>query len=175
MENLKTCFKKTEDGVAKSCADRPLQNSYTPDGPPYLPHMHSSWQMHRQSQARNPIREYCLPFQLHHFASMSDYHNPWLKQNPPGQPSLQPDCPWSWAAAAAAGIPSVSEALWGQLNMQEPPAETGLMQEVETRRALSSKGERSCGSRRSHLSQELDIQPGRKSKHNTQCRYVFLV
>lgn len=67
----------------------------------------------------------------------------------------------------------MSEALWGHLNVQEPPAETGLMQvvreEAETRRAPSSKGERGSGSRRSRLSQELDIQPGRKSKHNTYC------
>lgn len=170
MENLKKCSKNPQDGVAKSCTDRPLQNSYIPDGSPYLPYMHSSWQMHPQSQARNPTTESGLPFQLHHFASMSDYHNLWQKQNPPGWPSPQPDCPWSWAAGAA-GIPSVSEALWGPLNMQEPPAETGCMQvvreEVETRRAPSSKGERSGGSRRSRLSQELDIQPGRKSK--TQC------
>lgn len=178
MENLKTRSKNTQDRVAKSCTDRPLQNSYIPDGSPYLPYTHSSWQMHPQSQARNPIRESCLPFQLHHFASMSDYHNLWLKQNPPVRPSLQTDCPWSWAAGAA-GIPSVSEALWGHINTQEPPADTGLMQvvreEVETRRASSSKGERGGGSRRSRLSQELDVQPGRKSNHNTHCVYSFFL
>lgn len=166
------CPKNTQDGATKSSADQPLlsQNSYNQDGSPHLPYMQSSWQTHPQSQARCPIRVPYHPFQPHHLASMPGHHHPWPRQNTQGQASLQPDYPRSWTV----GIPSGSEALWGQLYVEEPPAERGVPQvvgeEAETSRAPRSKGERGGGSRSSHLSQELDIKPGRKRKHDT---YLF--
>ncbi|TMS17840.1 hypothetical protein E3U43_001909 [Larimichthys crocea] len=91
-------------------------------------------------------------FQLH--------HPPWPRQHPSGWASSQPNYPLSWTAGAA-GIPSDSEALWGQLYMDEPPPER--MDGAEASRAPSSKREISGGSRSSHLSQELDIKPVRLS------------
>ncbi|XP_045887437.1 ABC transporter F family member 4-like [Micropterus dolomieu] len=168
------------------------QNShldYNQHGSPHLPYTQSSWQTNPQSQAsRFPIRAphqlqgsshvppsflpptiFPDPFQLHHLGSTPGHHHPWPRQNPPVWSSSQPHYPWT---AGAAGIPSGSEALWGQLYTEEPPTETGVAQtaeeEAETSRAPSSKRERGGGSRSSHLSQELDIKPVRLSSGHAE-------
>ncbi|XP_034739101.1 protein starmaker-like isoform X2 [Etheostoma cragini] len=164
------------------------QNSPNQDGSPHLPYMQSSRQTFPQSQtARLHIGAPYQPqgsshvppsflsprifphphsFQLDHLASTLGHHHPGPRQNPPGWASLQPNYHWSWAAGAA-GIPSGSEPLWGQLYMEEPPSETAVAQaggeEADTSRAPSSKRERSGGDRSSHASQELDIKPVRLS------------
>ncbi|XP_037636543.1 ABC transporter F family member 4 [Sebastes umbrosus] len=151
---------------------------YNQDGSPHLPYMPSSWLTHPQSQmARFPIRAPYQPqgsshvppsflphphsFQLHHPASTPGDRHPLPRQTPPGwAASLQPDYLWSLAA----GIPSVSEALWGQLYTEEPPPETGVAgEEADTSRAPSSKIERGGGGRSRQSSQELDIKPVRLS------------
>ncbi len=164
------------------------QNShldYNQDGSPYLPYMQSSLQTHPPSQAaRFPIRasypsqgsSHALPsflsppilshpFQHHHLTTTPAHHHLWPGQNLPGRASPQSNYPWSWSAGAA-GIPSVSEALWGQLYTEEPPPERrvahGVSVEAELSRASSSKRDRGGGSRSSALSQELDIKPGEK-------------
>ncbi|XP_032383586.1 sarcoplasmic reticulum histidine-rich calcium-binding protein isoform X2 [Etheostoma spectabile] len=169
------------------------QNSHNQDGSPHLPFMQSSRQTFPQSQtARLHIRAPYQPqgsshvppsflpprifphphsFQLNHHASTLGHHHPSPRQNPPGWASLQPDYHWSWAAGAA-GIPSGSEPLWGQLYMEEPPSETVVAQaageEADTSRAPSSKRERSGGDRSSNASQELDIKPVRLSNGHAE-------
>nr|XP_033479528.1 ABC transporter F family member 4-like [Epinephelus lanceolatus] len=165
------------------------QNSHSDYSTPHLPYMQPHWQIHPQSQTpRFPIRapyqpqstfhvpSFLLPphpFQPYPLTSTPTHHHPRPRQDPPGWASQQPDHPWSWtvgAAAAgggAAGIPSGSEALWGQLYTEEPPPEMRVAQvvgeEAGASRAPSSKRERSGSSRISHLSQELDIKPVRLS------------
>lgn len=143
----------------------------------------SSWLTHPPSQtARFPIRvpshpqgsshvppSYLPPpsifphphqFQLQQLSSSSSHHYSWPRHDPPGRASPQPSYSWPWPTGPA-GIPSGYGAPWGQLYMEEPPHH-GRGADVETSRALSSKRERSGGSRSSHLSQELDIKPGEK-------------
>lgn len=158
--------------------------------------MQSSWLTRPQPQAvRFPVRvPYQLqgssqvppsfiphphPFQVPHLAATAGHHH--LRQNPPGWASPQPDHSWSLASGAA-GIPSGCDALWGQLYMEEPPPERGVVgvaaEEAETSTAPSSKTERGGGSR-SHLSQELDIKPGGNSRWmftgNTANRHISSV
>ncbi|XP_071313501.1 uncharacterized protein [Trachinotus anak] len=174
-------------------------SDYNQDVSSHLPYVKSSWLTHTPSQsARFPIRgpsqpqdsshvppsylppSYIFPhphqFQLQHLASTSTHHPPWPRQNTPGWGPTQPDYPCSWTTGAA-GIPPGSEALWGQLYMEEPPPDRRV--EAETSRAPSSKRERGGGSRSSCFSQELDIKPGGKRKLNRkqalisrQCVYV---
>lgn len=144
------------------------QLDYNQDGSPNLSFMQSSWLIHPQSHsARFPIRAPYQPqasshvppsFHTHQFQL---HHPPWPRQPPSGWASSQPNYPLSWTAGAA-GIPSDSEALWGQLYMDEPPPER--RDGAEASRAPSSKREISGGSRSSHLSQELDIKPGGKKE-----------
>ncbi|XP_044220273.1 sarcoplasmic reticulum histidine-rich calcium-binding protein-like [Thunnus albacares] len=134
----------------------PVRVPYRPQGssqapPSFLPHPH--------------------PFQLQHLAATPGHHQPRPRQNPPGWASTQPDHSWFWTSGAA-GMPSGYEALWGQLYMEEPPPERGVVpvvaEEAETSRAPSLKTERGGGSRSSHLSQELDIKPVRLSSGHTE-------
>ncbi|XP_035812635.2 protein starmaker-like [Amphiprion ocellaris] len=160
-------------------------SNYNQDGFSHLPYTQSSPLTHSQSHTgRFPIRvpfqphtssqvppsflQHSHPFPLHHLTpppGRRHHHHPWLRQDPPGWASQQPDYPWSWTAGAA-GIPSGPEALWGQIYMEEPPPESRVSQTVreeKTSRAPSSKAERGGGSRSSHLSQELDVKPVRLS------------
>lgn len=141
---------------------------------PHLSSVQSSWQTRLQSQTASfPIRAlhqpqcsshvppYFIPphisthphaLQLHHLNSAPSNQHP----RPP-----QPDYPWSWAAGAA-GIPSCSEALWGQLYTEQLPPHVRTAQVVGEETDTSSKRERGGGSRSSRLSQELDVKPGGK-------------
>lgn len=158
-ERMMSCQKSTKDEVAKSSADQMLtsQNSYNQDDSLSLPFVRSSWLTHLQP--RHPVRVPLHPFPHHPVVSMSGHnYQAWPWQNVPDQGSLQPDYPWSWTA----GIPSVPDAVWDQLNVEDPPAERA---EAETSRASSSKTGSSGGkSSSSHLSQELDIKPGRRKR-----------
>ncbi|XP_049442747.1 protein starmaker-like [Epinephelus fuscoguttatus] len=168
------------------------QNRHSDYSTPHLPYMQPHWQIHPQSQtARFPIRAPYQPqssfhvpsflppphpFQPYPLTSTPTHHHPRPRQDPPGWASHS-DYPWSWTVGAAAaggggaagavGIPSGSEALWGQLYTEEPPPEMRVAQvvgeEAGASRAPSSKRERSGSSRSSHLSQELDIKPVRLS------------
>lgn len=155
-------------------------SDYNQDGSSHLLNTQSSWLTHTQSQKTRlppgvPYQPHGPsqippstfphphPFPLHHLHSAPRhpyYH--WPRQDQSGWASPQPDHPWYWTAGAA-GIPSGSEALWGQLFMEDPPPESrpsqAMGEEDKTSRTPSSKGE-SGGSRSSHLSLELDIKPG---------------
>ncbi|XP_035506047.2 high mobility group nucleosome-binding domain-containing protein 5-like [Scophthalmus maximus] len=148
----------------------------------HLPCRPSSWLTHTPSQTAGfPINMPCQPqpshvpppylppppifshphqSQVHHLASTPGNHHPWPRQDPTGWASPQCDNPWSWTTGAT-GIPSVSDALWRQLHTEEPAHEREV--EAETRGAASSKREGGGGSRSSHCSQELDINPVRLS------------
>lgn len=165
-ERMTSCQKSTKDEVAKSSADQLLtsQNSYNQDDSLSLPFVQSSWLTH--PQPRRPVGAPPYPFQHHPLVSMSGHnYQAWPWQNAPDQASLQPDYPWSWTA----GIPSVPDAVWDQLNVEHPPAERETLQaEAETSRASSSKTGSSGGkSSSSRLSQELDIKPGRRKRRNS--------
>ncbi|XP_067455536.1 uncharacterized protein [Thunnus thynnus] len=150
--------------------------------------LQSTWLTHAQPQTvRFPVRvpyrgqgssqappsflPHPHPFQLQHLAATPGHHQPRPRQNPPGWASTQPDHSWFWTSGAA-GMPSGYEALWGQLYMEEPPPERGVVpvvaEEAEMSRAPSLKTERGGGSRSSHLSQELDIKPVRLSSGHTE-------
>lgn len=160
---MMSCQKSTKDEVAKSSADQLLtsQNSYNQDDSLSLPFVQSSWLTH--PLPRHPVRAPPHPFQHQPLVSMSGHnYQAWPWRNAQDQGSLQPDYPWSWTA----GIPSVPDAVWDQLNVEHPPADRGALQaEAETSRASSSKTGSSGGkSSSSRLSQELDIQPGRRKR-----------
>ncbi|XP_067375568.1 high mobility group nucleosome-binding domain-containing protein 5-like [Channa argus] len=156
---------------------------YNQDGFSHLPNIQSSWLTHPQSQTvRLPIRlpyqpqtsshfpQSYLPhsFHLHHRTSTTGHHHLWPRQDARSCASLQTDCPCS-CTTCVTGLPSCSEALWGQLYIEEPLPESRVSQDVEqeggTSRAPNTKSRRG-GSRSSHLSQELDVKPVRLSSES---------
>ncbi|XP_058505257.1 sarcoplasmic reticulum histidine-rich calcium-binding protein-like [Solea solea] len=176
MKKMEDCLssylKKTEaEQMAKSPAGHPSlpqkvsapqgnnnQNSHT-DHNQEISYLLSTWLTHLQSQTA------CLPFTepgqhqgsshvppafLPPPSTFPHPHHLWPRQDPPDWASPQPDLPRSWTAGAPK-IPSESEGLCGQLNMEESPCE----------REICSHRERVGGGKSSHLSQELDINPVR--------------
>lgn len=154
-------------------------NSDYKDDSPRLSFMPSSWLTHPQSQVSGlPIR---APYQPHPSSHppQSVPPPPFLLQ-PPSLPlphfasTLAPDwgslLPHLWPpTAGVAGQPIDSGAQCNQPQMEEhlpEGAETLAMREgAGTSRSSSSQREGSDGSRKSHLSQELDIKPGRKQRY----------
>ncbi|XP_026214189.1 high mobility group nucleosome-binding domain-containing protein 5-like [Anabas testudineus] len=193
---LRSCLKNMEEQETKSSANRHSRSQGPTKKPAtqeyhnqnihssYPPFIQSSWLTQPQSQTvRFPMRPcqpenfsyvppsflpHLHPFTLHHFTSTPSHSHPWPRQDPPGWSSLQTDI----QTAGADGLPSGSEALWGQLYTEEPPPESRLSQvlaqDVEASRAASSKSERGGGSRSSRLSQELDIKPVRLSSGHAE-------
>ncbi|XP_012773173.2 uncharacterized protein LOC101478009 isoform X1 [Maylandia zebra] len=181
---LKSCLKNTD--VMKSSAGPPTEpqktatpqgySDYNQDGSSHLPHTQSSWLSCSQSQiARFPTRVPPIiphPYPLYYPASApGQYHHPWHRQDLQGRASLQPDYPW-YQPAGATGTPSYSEALWGQLYMEEPLRDSRVSQTVgeedKMSRVLSSQRERSIRSSSSRSSHELDIKPVRLSSSHSE-------
>lgn len=157
-------------------------SDYNQDGSSHLPHTQSSWLSCSQSQiARFPTRVPPIiphPYPLYYPASApGQYHHPWHRQDLQGRASLQPDYPW-YQPAGATGTPSYSEALWGQLYMEEPLRDSRVSQTVgeedKMSRVLSSQRERSIRSSSSRSSHELDVKPGEYTKINTFLTRVFV-
>ncbi|CAI5652367.1 unnamed protein product [Oreochromis niloticus] len=181
---LKSCLKNTD--VMKSSAGPPTEpqktatpqgyTDYNQDGSSHLPHTQSSWLSRSQSQiARFPARVPPIiphPYPLYYPASApGQYHHPWPRQDLQGRASLQPDYPW-YLPAGATGTPSYSEALWGQLYMEEPLRDSRVSQTVgeedKMSRVLSSQRERSVRSSSSRSSHELDVKPVRLSSSHSE-------
>ncbi|XP_030595965.1 uncharacterized protein DDB_G0290685 isoform X2 [Archocentrus centrarchus] len=182
---LSSCLKNAE--VMKSSAGPPTKpqktiptpkgySDYNQDSSSDLLHTQSSWLTHSQSQtARFPTRvpQSFLqppiiphPYPLHYPASTPGHYHPWPRQDLQSWAFPHPDYPWSQPAGAA-GTPSYSEALWGQLCVEEPSRDSRVSQTVgeenKMSRALSKQRERSLRSSSSHLSHELDVKPVRLS------------
>ncbi|XP_056295463.1 dentin sialophosphoprotein-like isoform X2 [Pseudoliparis swirei] len=190
-ESLRSCLKNTEERETATSADQPLPSQgsttmnhniaahpkhYSPNShlhynqdSPHLSSVQSSWQTRLQSQTASfPIRALHQPQCSSHVPPYISTHPHALQLHLNSSPSNQhprppqPDYPWSWAAGAA-GIPSCSEALWGQLYTEQLPPHVRAAQVVGEEADTSSKRERGGGSRSSRLSQELDVKPVRLS------------